>query len=117
MMEYVISLVQISLLVVAISYSRSRVKRGIATAINGEVAKRPETLDKLDSLEREIVEYLANNGGVAYQGEIGRALGIPKSTLHRAIARMAERGIVTVKRQGRYNLIALSEVVNREEQV
>ncbi len=115
MMEYVVSIAQILLLVLAASYSRSKVRRSIATAASNELGDRHEGLARLDPLEREIVEYLMSNGGVAFQGEIGKALGIPKSTLHRTITRMAEQGIVTVKRQGRYNLIALSEIANREE--
>ena len=47
---------------------------------------------ELSDLEKRILETLMKNGGVMYQSDMVRALGVPKSTLSVTLARLEARG-------------------------
>ncbi|WP_054857612.1 MarR family transcriptional regulator [Vulcanisaeta sp. JCM 16159] len=47
--------------------------------------------------EVRVLSYLLNRGGDAYQAEIARELGLPKSTVSRIIRRLHDKGLVTVR--------------------
>ncbi len=64
-------------------------------------------MKELSEVDREIINFLKKRGGRAFQHEIGRELEIPKTTLWRHIMRLSEKGLVEVRKEGKYNLIIL----------
>lgn len=69
---------------------------GVAVAYLGR--RRPVELGEVDA---KILEYVRRRGG-AYEAEVARELGIPRTTVFRAVRRLEERGLVRVeKREGR----------------
>jgi uncharacterized membrane protein len=60
-------------------------------------------------LEEKILRQLRASGGEQFQSELGRALGIPKSTLSSALNDLHQRGIIVKVKKGRENLIRLNE--------
>jgi len=60
-------------------------------------------------LEEKILRQLKASGGEQFQSELGRALGIPKSTLSSALNDLHQRGIIVKVKKGRENLIRLDE--------
>ncbi len=64
-------------------------------------------IKELSEVDREIINFLKKRGGRAFQHEIGRELEIPKTTLWRHIMRLSEKGLIEVKKEGKYNLIIL----------
>ncbi len=66
-------------------------------------------LSGMDDLERRVMEVLLERGGQAKQRDLGRDLGIPKSTLSRLISGLEARGIVKREILGRTRRIELSD--------
>ena len=64
-------------------------------------------IQQLSEIDREIINFLKKRGGRAFQHEIGRELEIPKTTLWRHIIRLSERGLIEIRKEGKYNLIIL----------
>lgn len=60
-------------------------------------------------VDSHILLFLRSQGGLAYQSDITKALGLPKSTVHKALRRLEEQGLVEIRRQGRVNLVVLRE--------
>ena len=60
-------------------------------------------------LEEKLLRQLRASGGEQFQSELGRALGIPKSTLSSALNDLNQRGIIVKVKKGRENLIRLDE--------
>lgn len=60
---------------------------------------------KLD--ERAALEVLKGNGGVCLQKDITYKTGLSKLKTHRIIARLAERGIIQVRKVGKTNEISV----------
>lgn len=57
--------------------------------------------------ERTALEVLKNSGGVCLQRDITYKTGLSKLKMHRIIARLAERGIVQVRKVGKTNEITV----------
>jgi uncharacterized membrane protein len=57
--------------------------------------------------ERTALEVLKNSGGVCLQKDITYKTGLSKLKTHRIIARLAERGIVQVRKVGKTNEITV----------
>jgi uncharacterized membrane protein len=52
-------------------------------------------------VDAKVLEYVRRRGG-AYETDVARELGIPRTTVFRAVRRLEERGLVRVeKREGR----------------
>jgi uncharacterized membrane protein len=55
----------------------------------------------LGEVDAKVLEYVRRRGG-AYEADVARELGIPRTTVFRAVRRLEERGLVRVeKREGR----------------
>jgi Sugar-specific transcriptional regulator TrmB. len=55
----------------------------------------------LGEVDAKVLEYVRSRGG-AYEADVARELGIPRTTVFRAVRRLEERGLVRVeKREGR----------------
>jgi len=57
--------------------------------------------------ERAALEVLKSSGGVCLQKEITYETGLSKLKTHRIVARLAERGIIQVKKAGKTNEISV----------
>jgi uncharacterized membrane protein len=57
--------------------------------------------------ERRIIMFVVKNGGTAYQSEIGRLEGFSRLRAHRALAKLAEKKIVSLERVGKVNKVML----------
>lgn len=57
--------------------------------------------------ERAALEILKNSGGVCLQKDITYKTGLSKLKTHRIVARLAERGIIQVKKIGKTNEISV----------
>ncbi len=58
--------------------------------------------------EKAIVEVLLKHGGAMLQKDISRETGLTRVKVHRVIARLAERGLVSVERAGNTNMVRLN---------
>jgi len=66
-----------------------------------------EKVEDLSDLEREILRIIRERGGEILQSELYRELGVPRTTLWRAVKRLEERGLVRVEKINRLNKIVL----------
>ncbi len=108
MLELVLLVVQISALAVATYAGRARLRKLLNEAQNGNAATQVDELrDDLPELDRSILKLLAERQGVMYQSEIMKELGLPKSTLHKALRRLSEGGYVEIQKRGRFNVVIL----------
>ncbi len=80
----------------------------------------PQTLDAvlkvLNEDERKVVETLASaKEGSMLQKEIRWKTNLSRVKVHRVVARLAERGIVQVKKQDNTNKVTLSYWINKPQ--
>ncbi|AEA13269.1 transcriptional regulator, TrmB [Thermoproteus uzoniensis 768-20] len=108
MLGYLLLALELALLVFAMYTGRRRVLKALNNSSNGEDVEGPADVDE------QIIKYLRSRGGLAYQGDIVKDLDLPKSTVHKAIRRLAERGLVEVRRQGRINIVTLREPAQQQ---
>ncbi len=59
--------------------------------------------------EREVLDALKMSGGICLQRDIRLKTGLTKLKTHRIVARLAERGILVVRKQGKTNEISLAD--------
>ena len=64
---------------------------------------------ELTSDEVRVLRLLLEHRGRMYQSEIARALNMPKSTVSRVVRRLRERGLVMVRKVGRYSYVELTD--------
>ena len=57
--------------------------------------------------ERAALEILVGNGGICLQRDLTYKTGLSKLKTHRVVARLAERGIIQVKKVGRTNEVSV----------
>ncbi len=103
MLGYLLLALELALLVLTAYTGRRRIVKALSnsTTRGGQ--------DEAYDVDAQILKYLRDRGGMAYQGDIVRDLDLPKSTVHKAIRRLSERGLVEVRRQGRINVVTLKE--------
>ena len=65
------------------------------------------TESELMDLEDRIVKLLKEKGGSMYQSDIGKQLGLPKSTVSSALNELHNRNVIQKIKKGRENLIRL----------
>lgn len=63
--------------------------------------------EELSEVEKRIVEIIKERGGSVLQSELYKILGIPRTTLWRAVKRLEEKGIVRIEKVNRLNKIVL----------
>lgn len=106
MLSYLLFTLQLAILIWAILTGRKRIFKVLK---NAQTQEEESPFD----VDGQILQYIRERGGMAYQSDIVRDLGLPKSTVHKAVRRLAERGLVEVRRQGRSNLIFSREAGQR----
>ena len=79
-----------------------------------EIQTKSSSIDAVDLLsfllpdERKVVEILLRHGGEYLQKQISKEAGFTRVKTHRVIARLAQRGIVTVEKRGNTNVVKLN---------
>ncbi len=63
--------------------------------------------EELSEVEKKIIEILKDRGGSVLQSELYKILGIPRTTLWRAVRRLEEKGLVRIEKVNRLNKIVL----------
>lgn len=64
-------------------------------------ARMAPSATQLSEVDSEILAYLHKRGG-AYEAQIARELSLPRTTVHRAVRRLAEQGLIKIeKRDGK----------------
>ncbi|MFB6490266.1 MAG: helix-turn-helix transcriptional regulator [Thermoproteus sp. AZ2] len=106
MLTQLLLIVELALLAAAAYTGRRRIARLL------EVREDPGAVPS--DVDSHILLFLRSQGGLAYQSDITKALGLPKSTAHKALRRLEEQGLVEIKRQGRVNLVVLREAGGAE---
>ncbi|MCG2864084.1 MAG: winged helix-turn-helix transcriptional regulator [Vulcanisaeta sp.] len=61
----------------------------------------------LSDHELSIIRYIESRGGSAFEGDISRDLGIPRTTVWRIVRRLEDLGIVEVRKVGGKNLVII----------
>ena len=69
-----------------------------------------ELITNINEDEVRVLSYLLSKGGDAYQAEIARELGLPKSTVSRIIRRLHDKGLITVRRVGRFSYVQITDI-------
>jgi uncharacterized membrane protein len=65
------------------------------------------TVRELNEYERSILSYLESRGGSAFEIDISRDLGMPRTTVWRSVRRLEEYGFVYIRKVEGRNLIVL----------
>ncbi|MCL6089144.1 MAG: hypothetical protein M1530_03200, partial [Candidatus Marsarchaeota archaeon] len=68
-------------------------------------------LNLLNADERKAVEKLLEGKGKALQAELTRLPGMSKVKSHRIVKRLQERGVITIERFGKTNVIKLNDEI------
>ncbi|MGC8606222.1 MAG: helix-turn-helix transcriptional regulator [Vulcanisaeta sp.] len=69
-----------------------------------------ELINNINEDEVKVLSFLLNKGGDAYQAEIARELELPKSTVSRIIRRLHDKGLITVRRVGRFSYVQVTDI-------
>ncbi|AAL62914.1 helix-turn-helix transcriptional regulator [Pyrobaculum aerophilum] len=112
MLEAVLFFLQVSALALAAYAGRARLKRLLNEAQNGNSPAVEEVGDDLPEVDKSILKLLAERQGVVYQSEITKELGLPKSTVHKALRRLSEGGYVEIQKRGRFNVVILKRPIS-----
>ena len=68
------------------------------------------SIKNINEDEVKVLSFLLSKGGEAYQAEIARELGLPKSTVSRIIRRLYEKGLITVRRVSRFSYVQVTDM-------
>lgn len=68
------------------------------------------SIKNINEDEVRVLSFLLSKGGEAYQAEIARELGLPKSTVSRIIRRLYEKGLITVRRVSRFSYVQVTDM-------
>jgi uncharacterized membrane protein len=72
-------------------------------------------LKTLKEDERKVVDVLINHDGKYLQKYIRKEAGLSRLKTHRVLARLAERGIVTLEKTGNTNEVRIADWLKKEE--
>lgn len=113
MLELVLLIVQLSVLAAAAYAGRTKLKRLLAEAQTNGNTELDEPLEgDMSEVDKSILRLLADRQGVMYQSEIVKELGLPKSTVHKALRRLSEGGFVEIQKRGRLNVVILKKATS-----
>jgi len=63
----------------------------------------------LNEDERAVIELILKRKGVAYQTEIASLEGMGRVRAHRTIAKLLKRGVITVRKAGKINILQMPD--------
>jgi uncharacterized membrane protein len=72
-------------------------------------------LKTLKEDERKVADFLINNDGKYLQKYVRKETGLSRLKTHRVLARLAERGIVTLEKTGNTNEVRIADWLKNEE--
>ena len=84
------------------------VKNAVEQPVQGAVTPYASVVKTLTSEERRVIEVLAAHDGKYLQKYIRKEAGLSRLKTHRIVARLAERGIVSLEKTGNTNQVFLA---------
>ncbi|MEM1836485.1 MAG: winged helix-turn-helix transcriptional regulator [Pyrobaculum sp.] len=102
----IILILQVIALAAAAYSGKAKLKKLMDEAKN-ETNNDIPNANGLSEIDQSILNLLKERQGVIYQSEIIKELGLPKSTVHKALRRLSEAGYVEIQKRGRYNIVIL----------
>ncbi|MCL5876712.1 MAG: hypothetical protein M1540_02750 [Candidatus Bathyarchaeota archaeon] len=89
--------------------------QSLASQPNGNASSAYESVSKtLTDDERKVVDALKAHNGKYLQKYLKSETGLSRLQTHRIIARLTERGIVTIEKTGNTNQVTLAEWLNKQ---
>ncbi len=85
--------------------------------LSGKIKEKDETikesgkllLNLLNSNEKEVIEYVVNNNGIANQYELTHLKGMTRLKIHRVLEKLEEKQIISRTRIGKINKIKMTD--------
>ncbi len=65
--------------------------------------------------DKEIVSFIYNNGGQAYESDLRKKFLQPRTTMWRAVKRLERQGIITIEKKDLQNLIKLTKNLEEDQ--
>ncbi len=66
--------------------------------------------------DKEIVKFIANNGGYALESELRKKFLQPRTTMWRAVKRLERNGVIVIEKKDLQNLVKLRKDIEKEEE-
>lgn len=66
--------------------------------------------------DKEIVKFIANNGGYALESELRKKFLQPRTTMWRAVKRLERNGVIEIEKKDLQNLVKLRKDIEEEEE-
>ena len=66
--------------------------------------------------DKEIVKFIANNGGQALESELRKKFLQPRTTMWRAVKRLERNGVIEIEKKDLQNLVKLRKDMEKEEE-
>ena len=66
--------------------------------------------------DKEIVKFIANNGGKALESELRKKFLQPRTTMWRAVKRLERNGVIEIEKKDLQNLVKLRNDIEEEEE-
>lgn len=66
--------------------------------------------------DKELISFISDNGGQAYESELRKKFLQPRTTMWRAVKRLEREGIVEIEKKELQNLVKLKDSITGEEQ-
>ena len=106
----------------AVLLKRSQKKpERIATTTMAETGKpiEPETIfnlrPNLREDDKELINFIFNNGGQAFEGELRKKFLQPRTTMWRAVKRLERQGIIEIEKKDMQNLVRIKKELEDEQ--
>jgi len=65
--------------------------------------------------DKEIIKFISENGGKAFESELRKKFLQPRTTMWRAVKRLERLGVIEIDKKDMQNLVKLKKVVEEEE--
>lgn len=65
--------------------------------------------------DKEIIKFISENGGKAFESELRKKFLQPRTTMWRAVKRLERLGVIEIDKKDMQNLVRLKKVVEEEE--
>lgn len=66
--------------------------------------------------DKELISFISDNGGQAYESELRKKFLQPRTTMWRAVKRLEREGIIEIEKKELQNLVKLKDSLSGEEQ-
>jgi uncharacterized membrane protein len=86
----------------------------LTTAEGSDISAYESVSKTLTNEEREVISALQNHNGTYLQKYIKAETGLSRLKTHRIIARLANRGIVSLEKVGNTNQVTLADWLNKQ---